>query len=79
MGYDVDRPWRDLPEKDRSWILFTVRRHGAGLCRADARTDPHRPQPPDGAQLSGHLHRRARYMLDTFANTKSADEAARLA
>jgi len=23
MGYDVDRPWRDLPKKDRDWILFT--------------------------------------------------------
>src|SRR5437764_2848113 len=23
LGYDVDRPWRDLPKKDRDWILFT--------------------------------------------------------
>ena len=23
LGYDVDRPWRDLPKKDRNWILFT--------------------------------------------------------
>ena len=23
MGYDVDRPWRDLPKKERDWILFT--------------------------------------------------------
>src|SRR6201992_2116839 len=23
MGYDVDKPWRDLPKKDRDWILFT--------------------------------------------------------
>jgi len=23
MGYNVDIPWRDLPEKDRNWILFT--------------------------------------------------------
>src|SRR5918998_306752 len=23
LGYDVDRPWRDLPQKDRDWILFT--------------------------------------------------------
>src|SRR3981081_3672768 len=23
MGYDVDTPWRDLPKKDRDWILFT--------------------------------------------------------
>src|SRR5438309_1572246 len=23
LGYDVDRPWRELPKKDRDWILFT--------------------------------------------------------
>jgi excinuclease ABC subunit A len=23
LGYDVDAPWRDLPRKDRDWILFT--------------------------------------------------------
>ncbi|HEX9956328.1 MAG TPA: excinuclease ABC subunit A, partial [Fibrella sp.] len=23
LGYDIDTPWRDLPKKDRDWILFT--------------------------------------------------------
>ncbi|GGB56987.1 excinuclease ABC subunit UvrA [Deinococcus soli (ex Cha et al. 2016)] len=23
LGYDVDTPWRDLPQRDRDWILFT--------------------------------------------------------
>ena len=23
LGYDVDKPWRELPAKDRQWILFT--------------------------------------------------------
>ena len=23
LGYDVDKAWRDLPKKDRDWILFT--------------------------------------------------------
>ena len=23
LGYDVDRPWRELPKKARDWILFT--------------------------------------------------------
>src|SRR5580692_1197500 len=23
MGFDVDKPWRDLRKKDRDWILFT--------------------------------------------------------
>jgi excinuclease ABC subunit A len=23
LGYDIDRPWRELPKKDRDWLLFT--------------------------------------------------------
>ncbi len=23
LGHDVDRPWRDLPQAERDWILFT--------------------------------------------------------
>ncbi|TQN43539.1 excinuclease ABC subunit A [Blastococcus colisei] len=23
LGHDIDRPWRDLPQEDRDWILFT--------------------------------------------------------
>lgn len=23
LGYDIDRPWRDLPAADREWLLFT--------------------------------------------------------
>ncbi|WP_253878873.1 ATP-binding cassette domain-containing protein [Actinomadura rupiterrae] len=23
LGYDIHRPWRELPEQDREWILFT--------------------------------------------------------
>jgi excinuclease ABC subunit A len=23
LGYDIDKPWRDLPRADRDWILFT--------------------------------------------------------
>ncbi|MFD0690302.1 ATP-binding cassette domain-containing protein [Actinomadura fibrosa] len=23
LGYDIDRPWRDLPQDERDWILFT--------------------------------------------------------
>ncbi|MFC6886119.1 MULTISPECIES: excinuclease ABC subunit UvrA [Actinomadura] len=23
LGYDIDRPWRDLPREQRDWILFT--------------------------------------------------------
>ncbi|PZF56535.1 ABC transporter [Curtobacterium sp. MCSS17_008] len=23
LGYDIDRPWRELPREDRDWLLFT--------------------------------------------------------
>jgi len=23
LGYDIDKPWREIPKKDRDWILFT--------------------------------------------------------
>jgi excinuclease ABC subunit A len=23
LGHDIDRPWRDLPQRERDWILFT--------------------------------------------------------
>ncbi|MEV0248829.1 excinuclease ABC subunit UvrA [Nocardia sp. NPDC050712] len=26
LGYDIDRPWRELPAADREWILFTAER-----------------------------------------------------
>ncbi|MEJ8303677.1 excinuclease ABC subunit UvrA [Saccharibacillus sacchari] len=29
LGYDVDKPWKDLPQKDREWILFTEEKPSA--------------------------------------------------
>jgi excinuclease ABC subunit A len=23
LGYDIDKPWREMSKKDRDWILFT--------------------------------------------------------
>ena len=34
LGYDIDRPWRELPKKDRDWILYHRRAAGgAGVYR----------------------------------------------
>src|SRR4030081_3210746 len=51
LGYDVDRPWRELPRKDRDWILFTdeqpvVPVYG-GLTTAEVRAARKRKEPPD--------------------------------
>jgi excinuclease ABC subunit A len=50
LGYDVDRPWQDLPKQDRDWILFTdeqppVRVH-AGFDRAAVRRALKRKEEP---------------------------------
>ena len=60
LGYDVDRPWRELPKKDRDWILFTDEQPtGAGLRRLHARRDAARAEAEGGAELHGHVHERA--------------------
>ncbi|MEL8049879.1 excinuclease ABC subunit A, partial [Pseudomonas aeruginosa] len=50
MGYDVDRPWKDLPKKDRDWILFTEETPTvpvyAGFTPAETRTALKRKMEP---------------------------------
>ena len=73
MGYDVDRPWRDLPEQDRNWILFTDETPTvpvyAGLTPEQTRIARSRRMEPS---YQGTFTGARRYVLDTFANTKSA-------
>ena len=72
LGYDVDVPWRDLPKKDRDWILFTddqpvVPVYG-GLTAAEVRAARRRKEPSD---YDGNFSSAKRYVLHTFANTQS--------
>jgi excinuclease ABC subunit A len=73
LGYDVDRPWRDLPKKDRDWILFTddqpVVPVYAGLEPHEVRRARKRKDEPD---YNGTFTSARRYVLHTFANTQSA-------
>ncbi len=65
LGFDVDRPWKDLPSKDRDWILFTDEKP---VVTVYAEREAHRIQRPyQGTYMSA-----ARYVLHTFANTESA-------
>ncbi|MCV7740858.1 excinuclease ABC subunit UvrA [Micrococcus luteus] len=80
LGYDVDVPWRDLPKKDRDWILYTdetpfVPVHSRltlseSKAAIDAGVEP---------SYSGTFVGARRYILDTFANTKSASMKRRVA
>jgi excinuclease ABC subunit A len=73
LGYDVDRPWRELPKKDRDWILFTddqpVVPVYAGLSPQETRRALKRKEE---ASYLGTFTSAERYVLHTFANTDSA-------
>jgi excinuclease ABC subunit A len=73
LGYDVDRPWRDLPQKDRDWILFTDEQPVvpvyAGLEPAEARRALRRKEEPS---YQGTFTSARRHVLHTFAHTQSA-------
>src|ERR1043165_9448381 len=73
LGYDVDRPWKDLPRKDRDWILFTDDTPTvpvyAGFTPAETRAALKRKEEPS---YMGTFSGARRYVLHTFANTESA-------
>ncbi len=73
LGYDVDRPWRELPQKDRDWILFTDEQPTvpvyAGFTPAETRRALKRKEPPS---YMGTFTSARRYVLQTFATTQSA-------
>jgi len=73
LGYDVDVPWRDLPKKDRQWILFTDEQPVvpvyAGLDPREARRALKRKDEPS---YHGTFTSARRHVLHTFAHTESA-------
>ncbi len=73
LGYDVDRPWRDLPRKERDWILFTDEQPTvpvyAGYTPAETRRALKRKEEPS---YMGTFSSARRYVLHTFATTESA-------
>ena len=73
LGYDVDRPWRDLPRKDRDWILYTDEQPTvpvyAGLTPAETRAALRRKAEPS---YQGTFTGVRRYVMQTFATTGSA-------
>ncbi len=73
LGYNVDRPWRDLPQKDRDWILFTDEQPQvpvyAGYTPAETRRALKRKEEPS---YMGTFTGARRYVLQTFADTQSA-------
>ncbi|MDQ6737710.1 MAG: excinuclease ABC subunit UvrA [Gemmatimonadota bacterium] len=73
LGYDVDTPWRELPKKDRQWILFTDEQPVvpvyAGFTPAETRRALKRKEEPS---YMGTFSSARRHVLHSFANTQSA-------
>ena len=65
LGYDVDRPWRELTQADRDWILFTDEQP---VVTVHAHREAHRIQRP----YQGTYQSARRYVLHTLADTQSA-------
>lgn len=73
LGYDVDIPWRDLPKKQRDWILFTEETPTvpvyAGLTPEETRVALKRKMEPS---YQGTFSGARRYILHTFSHSQSA-------
>src|SRR5512138_3828360 len=73
LGYDVDRPWRELPKKDRDWILYTEETPTvpvyAGYTPEETRRALKRKEEPS---YMGTFTGARKYILQTYAGTQSA-------
>ncbi|WP_273029090.1 excinuclease ABC subunit UvrA [Massilia timonae] len=80
LGYDVDTPWRELPKKDRDWILYTDESPTvpvyAGLSPKETKAALKRKDTPS---YQGTFTGVRRYVMQTFANTESASMKKRVA
>ncbi|MGW6274627.1 ATP-binding cassette domain-containing protein [Streptomyces sp. NPDC055060] len=64
LGHDVDRPWRELPQADRDWILFTDEQP---VVTVHPVRDAGRIQRPyQGTYMSARRH-----VMKTFSDSKS--------
>ncbi|MBR1170264.1 excinuclease ABC subunit UvrA [Bradyrhizobium sp. DASA03005] len=73
LGYDVDKPWRELPKKDRDWILFTEEQPTvpvyAGYDAAEVKRALRRKEEPS---YQGTFTGAKRYVMQTYAKSESA-------
>ncbi|GEP40920.1 UvrABC system protein A [Brevifollis gellanilyticus] len=80
LGYDIDRPWRELSRKDRDWLLFTDDQPTvpvyAGWDHETIVEAIKRKEPPS---YMGTFTGARRYVMETFAKTESASMKKRVA
>ena len=72
LGYNVDIPWRDLPQKDKDWILFTEEQPVvpvySGLKASQVQQALKAKMEPS---YMGTFTGAKRYVMQTFANSPS--------
>ena len=73
LGFDVDKPWRELPRKERDWILFTEDQPQVpvypGFTPAETRRAVKRKMEPG---YMGTFTSARRHVFSTFTNSHSA-------
>ncbi|MFI6602532.1 ATP-binding cassette domain-containing protein [Nonomuraea sp. NPDC050536] len=72
LGHDLDRPWRDLPQAEREWILFTDEQP---VVMVHPERDPDRIQRP----YQGKYSSAKRLVLHAYADSKSETSRAKAA
>src|ERR1700760_555525 len=72
LGFDIERPWRELSKKDRNWLLFTEEQPVvpvyAGYESDEVRRAIKKKEEPS---YQGTFTSAKRYVLHTFATTQS--------
>jgi excinuclease ABC subunit A len=72
LGYDIDKPWRELPKKERQWLLFTDEQPQvpvyAGYESDEVKRAIKRKEEPS---YMGNFSSAKRFVMHTFANTQS--------
>jgi excinuclease ABC subunit A len=72
LGIDIDKPWRDLPQKTRDWILFTDEQPVvpvfAGFERHEVKAALKSKMEPS---YHGNFSSAKRHVMYNFANTQS--------
>lgn len=65
LGYDIDKPWRKLPKRQRDWILFTDEQPTVEI-------DPSRHPVTAEYYYNGTFSSAERHIRHTLANSQSA-------
>jgi excinuclease ABC subunit A len=72
LGYDVDRPWRELSKKDRNWILFTDEQPVVPVYPGFTYTEVKQAMRYNTEPAyMGTFSSARRHVLHSFANTQS--------